>query len=226
MDAADPHISRVDLLPEAFARARQRFPATVLLAAPGHAARIRAAILDPDHATPRLGDAARAWRGHPFRIRDDAGQPIVEAHEAIVTAMLTLHAAAVQDDQEGRLKKAKRPTGQDEGADLDAIIRAQPKEVNVRKAATMLGVSRDTVLAYIRAGLLKARDKAVPGSSRPVYAILLESVLALRNSYETQRPASDPRVPESKRRRGKRAKGAANGKYPHLGIEIHPAADA
>ena len=75
---------------------------------------------------------------------------------------------------------------------MDALIQKLPKEVSVRKAAEALGVCADTVLDLIRAGELKARNKATPGSIRPNYAVLWESVVARRTTYDVVTPQPSP----------------------------------
>ncbi len=86
-----------------------------------------------------------------------------------------------------------------------------PEEVSTDEAAEVLGVSKDTVLAYYRAGLLPARNIAPPRSSRPVYRFLKEAVLKLRTTYEVPESPSPPRPEEGPRRPVKGQK-----KYKHL----------
>ena len=74
-----------------------------------------------------------------------------------------------------------------------------PKEVSTETAATILGLSKDTVLKLRSAGLLQYRNTAPPGSSRPIYRFSLESVIKLRTSYETE--AATPRLPKAAYRR-------------------------
>lgn len=85
-----------------------------------------------------------------------------------------------------------------------------PKEVSTEEAATILGVSKDTVLKLRAAGLLEFRNAAPPGSSRPVYRFPLESVVRLRTDYDTDDPT--PAMPREQPRR------AAGGKrlYKHI----------
>lgn len=85
-----------------------------------------------------------------------------------------------------------------------------PKEVGTAEAADILGVSKDTVLKLKAAGLLEYRNTAPPGSSRPVFAFTLRSVMELRTSYERDEPL--PRRPHEPPRR--RVKGRK--KYKHL----------
>jgi hypothetical protein len=61
-----------------------------------------------------------------------------------------------------------------------------PEEVSTAQAAKILGVSKDTVLAYREKGLLPFRNLAPPGSTKPVYMFPLEAVVKLRTTYETE----------------------------------------
>jgi hypothetical protein len=88
-----------------------------------------------------------------------------------------------------------------------------PEEVGTARAAEVLGVSKDTVLKLKAAGLLEHRNIAPPGSSRPVYAFTLRSVMELRTSYERDEP-HPRRQPESPNRRVKGHK-----KYKHLNLD-------
>ena len=85
-----------------------------------------------------------------------------------------------------------------------------PQEVGTARAAEILGVSKDTVLKLKAAGLLEYRNTAPPGSSRPVYAFTLRSVMELRTSYERDEPPPR-RCTEPLRRRMKGRR-----KYKHL----------
>lgn len=85
-----------------------------------------------------------------------------------------------------------------------------PQEVGTAGAAEILGVSKDTVLKLKGAGLLEYRNTAPPGSSRPVYAFTLRSVMELRTSYERDEPeVRRPVEPLRRRVKGQR-------KYKHL----------
>lgn len=88
-----------------------------------------------------------------------------------------------------------------------------PKEVGTAEAAEILGVSKDTVLKLKAAGLLEYRNTAPPGSSRPVYAFTLRSVMELRTGYERDQPM--PRRPTEQGRR--RASGRRT--YKHLDLD-------
>ncbi len=80
-----------------------------------------------------------------------------------------------------------------------------PKEVSTEEAAKILGLTKDTVLKFRAAGLLQYRNTAPPGSSRPVYRFLLESVLKLRTSYEmADSTPQSPRQPQRRVTGGKR----------------------
>jgi excisionase family DNA binding protein len=87
------------------------------------------------------------------------------------------------------------------------------KEVSTAEAAKILGVSKDTVLKLKEAGLLEYRNMAPPGSSRPVFAFTLPSVMELRTSYERDEPT--PRLPKEASRRQVRKKTA----YKHLNLD-------
>ena len=85
------------------------------------------------------------------------------------------------------------------------IVSDLPREVSTEEAATILGLSKDTVLKLRAAGMLEFRNAAPPGSSRPVYRFLLESVVRLRTSYETDEPTPEiPRQPTRRAVKGKR----------------------
>jgi hypothetical protein len=80
-----------------------------------------------------------------------------------------------------------------------------PKEVSTEQAAKILGVSKDTVLKLKAEGILEYRNTAPPGSSRPVYAFALDSVLEVRTSYDRDEPPPrQPPEPRCRRVRGRR----------------------
>ena len=83
-----------------------------------------------------------------------------------------------------------------------------------RKLASRFGVSKDTVLKLKSAGLLEYRNTAPPGSSRPVYAFALRTVMELRTSYE--RDDATPRLPRDAQRRRVPSQ---NKKYKHVKLE-------
>jgi hypothetical protein len=87
-----------------------------------------------------------------------------------------------------------------------------PEEVSTAQAAEILGVSKDTVLAYRERGLLPFRDLAPPGGSKPVYMFPLAAVLELRTAYQTEQPA--PATPKEPTRRAKGQR-----KYKHLDLD-------
>jgi hypothetical protein len=89
-----------------------------------------------------------------------------------------------------------------------------PQEVGTAEAADILGVSKDTVLKLKAAGLLEYRNMAPPGSSRPIYAFTLRSVMALRTGYERETPT--PSMPSEPQRR--RAAPQSK-KYKHVKLE-------
>jgi hypothetical protein len=102
---------------------------------------------------------------------------------------------------------ASRPkrTQREEPAVPDLI-----EEVNTATAARILRCSKDTVLKYREAGLLEYRDMAPPGSSRPVFAFSLRSIMELRTTYERNMPTTRrPKDPLRRRVRG-------DGQYKHL----------
>jgi hypothetical protein len=87
-----------------------------------------------------------------------------------------------------------------------------PEEVGTAEAAKILGVSKDTVLAYREGGLLPSRNLA-PGGARPIYKFPLEAVIRLRTGYETEQPAAEaPRERPRRKRKGTRT-------YKHLTID-------
>lgn len=95
-----------------------------------------------------------------------------------------------------------------------ALVSDLPKEVSTEEAAAILGLSKDTVLKLRAAGLLEFRNAAPPGSSRPVYRFLLEAVVRLRTSYETDEPT--PRLPKEPLRRRIRS---GEKKYKHVKLD-------
>jgi hypothetical protein len=106
--------------------------------------------------------------------------------------------------------------------DVDGIASAGPKHIPVWQAARILGVSKNTVLGYIREGRLPTKNIALVGK-RATYRLLLDGVQAVRDAVQIARPPSDPRPPEPKRRRVRRTK-AGNGdgskKYRCLNLDI------
>lgn len=75
-----------------------------------------------------------------------------------------------------------------------------PAEVSVARAAEILGCDKKQVGKFIKHGHLSVRNKSGPWSSRPQFAIQLESVLKLRCSYRTyNRP--EPRQQAGQRRK-------------------------
>lgn len=58
-----------------------------------------------------------------------------------------------------------------------------PKEISVKDAAAILNIDRKTVLAYIKEGVLPARDVAVPSSKRPLWRLRLADVMEMRTAY-------------------------------------------
>jgi hypothetical protein len=88
-----------------------------------------------------------------------------------------------------------------------------PEEVSTAQAARILGVSKDTVLAYREKGLLPFRNLAPPGSTKPVYVFPLEAVVKLRTTYQTEQPASPVQAEPARRRvKGRR-------KYKHVVLD-------
>lgn len=93
------------------------------------------------------------------------------------------------------------------------VLSDVPKEVSTEEAAQILGQSKDTVLKLRATGLLQYRNAAPPGSSRPIYRFLLESVMKLRTSYGTDEPTPEsPREPQRRAATGKR-------KYKYIDYE-------
>jgi hypothetical protein len=89
-----------------------------------------------------------------------------------------------------------------------------PQEVSTQQAAHILGVTKDTVLKYRKAGALPFRDVAPPGSSRPIYRFPLTSVLTMRTGY-TFAELTTPVFPKESPRR--RVKGPRT--YKHLNLK-------
>jgi hypothetical protein len=101
----------------------------------------------------------------------------------------------------------------DQAAAEDRLLQQAPREISTAEAAEILGVSKDTVLSLKDSGLLEYRNTAPPGSSRPIYAFSLRSVMELRTSYQRDEPAPTPRTePQRRRVRGDK-------KYKHLNLE-------
>ncbi len=89
-----------------------------------------------------------------------------------------------------------------------------PDEVSTKEAAEILGVCKDTVIAYLEAGLLLSRSITLPGSTRPVYRIPRAAVVKMRTTYEVAESAAPlpPQEPPRRRVKGER-------KYKHLRLE-------
>jgi hypothetical protein len=95
----------------------------------------------------------------------------------------------------------------------ETAIPGVPEEVGTERAAQILRCSKDTVLRYKDAGLLEYRNIAPPGSSRPVFAFPLQSVINLRTTYERDEPVAQlPKEPQRRRVRDQR-------RYKHLRID-------
>jgi len=91
-----------------------------------------------------------------------------------------------------------------------AVSPQLPEEVSTVQAADILGVSKDTVLAYRQKGLLPFRDLAPPGSTKPIYMFPLEAVVKFRTTYQTEQPAPrQQNMPPRRRVKGER-------RYKHL----------
>jgi hypothetical protein len=87
-----------------------------------------------------------------------------------------------------------------------------PEEVGTERASEILGVSKDTLVGYLKEGRLPYRDIALRSSSRPVFRIPLAAVLEMRTGHEVAEPPTAPLPREPVRRRAK----AAREKYKHL----------
>jgi hypothetical protein len=101
-------------------------------------------------------------------------------------------------------EKAGRSTASNaEKSKLDGVT--LPEEVSTARAASILGVSKDTVLKLKSAGLLEYRTLGSPDSSRPVYAFTLRSVLEVRTTYQRDTPPYHrPEAPHRHQVKGKR----------------------
>jgi hypothetical protein len=75
-----------------------------------------------------------------------------------------------------------------------------PEELSTAETAEILGVSKDTVLAYREKGLLPSRNLAPPGSTKPLYVFPLADVMKLRTGYEVEAPDDVPRQEPPRRR--------------------------
>jgi len=84
-------------------------------------------------------------------------------------------------------------------------------EWTVQEAASVLGVSRRTVLRLLERGLLRFRSTASPFSKRPRYRIPKIDVLDLRNDYAVR--ATTPA------RQSSRAEAATRDDLQLLGFE-------
>jgi hypothetical protein len=102
-----------------------------------------------------------------------------------------------------REKSDCRTTRHAEEPELDGV--ELPEEVSTAQAARILGVSKDTVLKLKEGGLLEYRNTGSPGSSRPVYAFSLRSVLEVRTTYQRDTPPyRTPKTPHRHQVKGKR----------------------
>ncbi len=70
---------------------------------------------------------------------------------------------------------------------------ARPRYLTPPQAAKLLGVRRDTVLGWIRAGDLTAMNLARPGAARPRYRIGADDFERFRKSREVHRTPVSPR---------------------------------
>lgn len=84
---------------------------------------------------------------------------------------------------QGMATVAERPSRQRERA--TATLPDLPVEVSLSEAARILNCDKKQVWKLIKYGQLAVRNKSGPWSTRPQYAIELESVLKLRCSYRT-----------------------------------------
>ncbi len=209
------YTDRIDLCGDAVALAIAAFPPAVVESAHCYSDRVRAAIINPDNATPRLAAAARVWSGHSFCHQNSDGEPVLEDHVTIAKVLYGLCTAAADDD--AALTTPAKAAGH---IDVDAIVGAGPKYISVREAAKILDVSKDTIQGYIREGRLPAKNIAL-ASKRPTYRLLLDDVIAKRDTVEVARPPSAILASEPPRRRVKRTNctQVSNGngsKYKHL----------
>ena len=74
-----------------------------------------------------------------------------------------------------------------------------PQEVTLKEAAQVLGCDAQTVMKFIRSGLLEFRDAGSPFNLRPTYRIKLESVVELRTTYRRQSDITSPRQKQQRR---------------------------
>jgi hypothetical protein len=100
-------------------------------------------------------------------------------------------------------------------ASLAALCRQLPEELSTGATAKTLGVSKDTVLAYLKAGLLRYRVISPPGGTRPVYRILAADVVAFRSSYKFAEQPPPVRPPEPRRR----AEGLGERRFKHPRVD-------
>jgi hypothetical protein len=122
---------------------------------------------------------------------------------------------AVRDaeQKQGRPGARSGRRGRREGAEGQKPGPCLPEEVSTAEAAEILGVSKDTVLAYRARGLLPSRNLAPPGSTKPLYAFPLAEVTKLRTGYQVETPDDAPRQEVPRRRvKGRR-------KFKHLDLD-------
>jgi hypothetical protein len=105
----------------------------------------------------------------------------------------------------------EKPDRPDSDAESERVGEYElPREVSTAEAASILGISKDTVLELKKAGLLEYRNTGSPDSCRPVYAFSLRSVLEVRTTYQRDVPPYHrPEAPHRHQVKGKR-------KYKHF----------
>jgi hypothetical protein len=154
-------------------------------------------------------DELEAFESEPGGERDalraeDDGSP-----EATLASLANRVAELAERLERVEATQSRRPGDRQTLSDPDDL----PAEVGTAQAAKILGVSKDTVLAYRAKGILPFRNLAPPGSTKPAYMFPLAAVVKLRTTYEEEQPPFRVQAEPSRRR----VKGRQ--KYKHLDLD-------
>jgi hypothetical protein len=98
------------------------------------------------------------------------------------------------------LRQGSAPAAATRAEDSHVATLDLPKEVTTAEAAKILGCDRKQIIKFIQHGLLAVRNKTGPWSTRPQFAVELQSLLNLRCSYRTQGREQTPATSRPQRR--------------------------
>jgi hypothetical protein len=180
--------------------------------------------INPDEYELQLGDEVRIVPGPRLEplprpsakpISPQALERFTAAVERITAPGPSESAATNRRGRRTQLRPGQCQSGTTEGAEEDdrSDHNDMPREVSTAQAAEILGVSKDTVIAYKRKGLLPFRNLAAPGSTKPMFAFPWDAVIQLRTTYQTEQPAPPmPKEPQRRRVKGRR-------QFKHLDLD-------